>query len=121
MYDWNTKELVPIASASNCKFCPVTTGMSTASWVSTLSLIGLSEAVLYPKHDHCKGFFFPSAQSRGLQGPTARSPGFRGPQPALLNRADSSEHSEMSVNAGNVYLLSQCCFLQGTYLLRAIQ
>lgn len=119
MYDGNRKELVPFASASNCKFCSVTTGTSTASWVSVLSLIGLSEAVLNPKRGDCKVFSIRTVERSA--GPHGGNPGFHGPQPASLSRADSAEHSEISVNADNVYLLSQCCFLQGTYLLCAIQ
>lgn len=119
MYDGNRKELVPFASASNCKFCSMMTGMSTASWVSTRSLIGLSEAVLNPKHGDCQVFSIRTVERSA--GPHCRNPGFHGPQPALLSRADSAEQSEISVNADNVYLLSQCCFLQGTYLLCAIQ
>lgn len=65
--DWNRKELVPFTSASNCKFCPVMTGIigcrKEASWVSTPSLIGLWEASMGIAK--CS----PSTQLRGLQEP----------------------------------------------------
>lgn len=120
MYDWNRKEMVPFASASDCKFCPVMTGASTASWVSTPSLTGLSETLLNPKHGECKGFFF-ICTVKVSAGPHRWNPGFCGPQPALLKRAGSAEHSQIPVKADNIYLLSQCCFLQGTHLLCTIQ
>lgn len=79
MYDWNRKEMVPFASASNRKFYPVMTGASTASWVSALSLTGLSETLLDPKHGESKGFFFSLAQSRCLQDPTVGTQAFVAP------------------------------------------
>lgn len=54
--DWNRKELIPFTSASNCKFCPVMTG--TRRDRGCLSLTGLWEAALNPKHGDCKVFSF---------------------------------------------------------------